>query len=292
MTAQSQVVHNGGTNFSLYYNVLNYFKTIMKNHPTIGHVSQGDVFSIDRKEFPMYPVGNILIQEASFGTNTTDYRIQLIVADKNKLKNNESEGETNEQEVPFYGVDDVVDIHANTLSVLNDLTSYTQRSVEGFEINGNIDCIPFLDRFDNGLTGWSATFDLTVHNDKNRCLFFLINPSGSYYKIEDCETGDVYNAVTATTGSIGQVFATNITPNTTPNSYLQSYTNLKCFTIIEKVDDRDNYDFYNLPILAIPYEDFGSCELCELWTSPKVWSTTPEKWGSGVERALRKWRYT
>lgn len=290
--ASQQIVHNNATNFSLYYNVLNYFKTIMTNHPSIGHVTQGDVFGIDDREFPMYPVGNILVQGANFGSNITEYQIQLIVADKSKLKNDESEGERNSQEVPYYGVDDTVDIHANTLSVLNDLTSYTQRSVEGFEINGDISCEPFKDKFDNGLAGWSATFDLTVHNDKNRCLFFLINPSGSYYKIEDCETGDIYNAVTATTGSIGQVFATNISPNSQPISYLQNYENLKCFTILEKVDDRDNYDFYNLPILSIPYYDFGDCALCELWTSPKIWSTTPEKWGQGVDVALRKWRYT
>jgi hypothetical protein len=292
MAATSQIVHNNATNFSLYYNVLNYFKTIMTNHPSIAHVTQGDAFTIDSKEFPMYPVGNVLIQEANFGSNVTDYTIQLIIADKNKLKNNESVGETNAQEVPFYGVDDVVDIHANTLSVINDLTSYTQRSVEGFEIDGDIRCTPFLDRYDNGLTGWSATFDLKVHNDKNRCLFFLINPSGSYYRIEDCETGDKYNAVTNVTGSIGQVFATNISPNTNPSSYLTSYENIKCFTILEKIEGRDNYDFYNLPILSIPYFDFGNCALCELWTSPKIWRTTPEKWGQGVDVALRKWQYT
>ena len=62
--AQSQIV-NQGTNFTLYYNTLNYFKTIMKNHPQIAHVTQGDVFSIDDMQFPEYPVGNVLIQDAT-----------------------------------------------------------------------------------------------------------------------------------------------------------------------------------------------------------------------------------
>jgi hypothetical protein len=61
---------------------------------------------------------------------------------------------------------------------------------------------------------------------------------------------------------------------------------------LEKIEGRDNYDFYNLPILSIPYFDFGNCALCELWTSPKIWRTTPEKWGQGVDVALRKWQYT
>lgn len=291
--AQSQVVKNNSTNFSLYYNTLNYFKTIMKNHPSIAHVTQGDNFGIDSDKFPQYPVGNVLLTNATFGTNTTTYQVQLIVADKTKVLENDSNPITNEQTTPFYGVDDVVDIHANTLSILNDLTSYTQRSVEGFEINGDISCTPFVDRFNNGLAGWSADFELTVHNDKNRCLFFLIIPEGSFWKIEDCETGEQYNAVMdlEKTVTLGQVFATKYTPNPR-KTWDVSYDNLRCFEILEKIENRDNYDLWNLPILAIPFEDFETCETCNLWINPKIWSTTPERWGVGVDRALRKWKYT
>ena len=161
------------TNYSLYYNVLNYFKTIMKNHPSIKHVTQGDVFSIDTVEFPQYPIGNVLISSATLGEKNTNYSIQLIVADKTKLKSNESSGSFNTQTIEFEGVDDTIDIHANTLSILNDLTSYTQYAVEGFEIVGDINCQAFKQSYDNGLAGWSADFSLRVHNDKNRCLFDL-----------------------------------------------------------------------------------------------------------------------
>lgn len=293
MGAQSQIVKNGGTNFSLYYNVLNYFKTIMNNHPSIGHVTQGDIFSIDIREFPMYPIGNILITNATFGESTTDYRVQLIVADKVKHGNDESVGDSNSQTIPFFGYDDMVDIHANTLSVLNDLTAYTQRSVDGFEINGEISCTPFADRFDNGLSGWSAEFDLTVHNDKNRCLFFLIIPDGQFWIIEDCETGERYNAVMELDKVItqGQVFASKYQPDARI-TWQTSYNNLRCFTVIEEIFNRDNYDLWNLPVLAIPYEDFITCEICDLWISPKIWSTTPERWGVGVDKALRKWKFT
>jgi hypothetical protein len=145
----------------------------MTNHPSIAMVSQGALSDFDYDEFPNYPVGNVVILNANWGTSTTDYQIQLIVADKVKNKNNESEPTTNEITIPFYKRDDLVDIHANTFSILNDLTSYTQRSVDGFEINSEIVCEPFSDRFNNGLAGWSATFTLTTHNDKNRCLFFF-----------------------------------------------------------------------------------------------------------------------
>lgn len=294
-TAPQQITKDSGVNFSLYYNTLNFFKNIMKNHPSIAKVTQGDLFGIDTTQFPQYPIGNVMIQNANFTNNTTDYRIQLIVADKSKLLNDTDipNRKDNKQEVPFYGTNDMVDIHSNTMSILNDLTSYVQKGNYGMEVNGTVNCVPFADRFNNGLVGWSAEFDLTVHNDRNRCLFFLSPPSGSYFKIEDCETGDMFNAVLAETGSIGQVFATNYIPSTRPEAYLKDYDNIRCFEIKEEINNRDDYNFFNLPVLDIPYDDFETCEACELWTSPKVWDTTPERWNNGaVDEALRQWQFT
>ena len=168
------IVHNTGTNYSLYYNVLNYFKTIMSNHPSIGTVSQGDASDMDDEQFPAYVLGNVNIIEARWGDTDSIYQIELTIADKVKNKNNESEAVNNKQTLPFFKVDDVVDIQANTLSILNDLTSYTQRGIQGFDIDGEIVCTPFSDRFNNGLAGWVAVFTLTTHNDRNRCLFELM----------------------------------------------------------------------------------------------------------------------
>ncbi len=167
------VVNNQATNYSLYYNALDYFKTIMSNHPSIAQVSMGDIFEIDTVEFPYYPLGNIMITKATFDGSETRYSCQLTLADKIKNKNNESVGAYNEQTVPYYGTNDVVDIHANTLSIINDLVSYTQYAVQSFDITDNISCTAFVDQFDNGLAGFVATFDLIAHNDRPRCLFNL-----------------------------------------------------------------------------------------------------------------------
>lgn len=161
----------------------------MKNHPSINYVTQGDVFSIDTKEFPQYPIGNVIITNATFDGKSTDYAVQIVVADKTKLKSNESSGSNNTQTIEFEGVDDTVDIHANTLSIINDLISFTDRKEEGFEVNGTVSCTAFKERFDNGLAGWGADFTLRVHNDRNYCLFDL-NPADDInaYKVENCAT--------------------------------------------------------------------------------------------------------
>jgi hypothetical protein len=283
-----QIVHNTGINYTLYYNILNYFRTILKNHPSIGVATYGDLTDFDTKEFPAYPVGNVLITNSEFGTNVTTYTIQLTVADKIKNKNNESSGSLNQQSIDYFkGVDDTIDIHNNTLGILNDLTSYTQRGVAGFEIDGEINCVPFSDRFNNGLAGWVATFSLTTHNDKNRCLFFLVNPSGSGYVIEECLTGDRYKAVLNESGSIGQVFSSKYTLNS--NDGTTSYDNLKCYTIIEQINNTDDWDYVNLKVLALPFENYVSCSVCELWITPKIWSTTPQTWNSGSVVVTRTW---
>jgi hypothetical protein len=278
------IVHNSGINYSLYYNVLNYFKTIMTNHPSIAMVSQGVLSDFDYDEFPNYPIGNVSITQTGFGTSTTDYQIQLIIADKVKNKNNESDPTTNEITIPFYKRDDLVDIQANTLAIVNDLTSYTQRSVDGFEINTEIVCEPFQDRFNNGLAGWSATFTLTTHNDKNRCLFFLIDPNFLGYRITDCITNIPYNAIISVgTGQyVGGAFATRI------NSALPAnYGNLKCFSVGQGLEEA-NWDLVNIPMVDWPQSNLFTCDECELWIEPKVWNTTPATW-TGAYGDFRTW---
>jgi hypothetical protein len=169
-------IANNGTNLTLYYNILDYWKTIMSNHPSIAQTSQGDIYQIDDNEYPKYPISNVAITDIRFSDSITIYSIQLIVADKVKLKNNESVGERNRMSVPFQGTDDVIDIWANTLAIINDLVSFTQYSAEttGIQIDSEIKNTPFQDNFDNGLAGFVSTFDIRVHNNRNRCLYNLL----------------------------------------------------------------------------------------------------------------------
>jgi hypothetical protein len=279
------IVHNTGTNYTLYYNVVNYLKTILSNHPSVDVVTLGDIVDLGEREFPAYPIANIQIVNTSFGTSVTNFDIELIVADKIKNKNNESNPITNAQTIPFYGVDDKPDIYSNTLAIINDVTSYTQRGVAGFEINDDIECEPFSEQFDNGLAGWVARFTITTHNDKNRCLFFLVPENVVGFLLEDCLTGLRYKAILDPNNlPLGGIFSTIKTPNAPI-----TYPNLVCYTIIEPLGAENNWDFYNLPILDLPLENYVECNLCQLWINPKIWGTTPATWGSAPNADFRTW---
>ena len=69
-------VANNSKNFTLYYNILEYFRIIMTNHPSIARVTQGDNFDIDTDEFPKYPLGNINITNVRFQDKVTSYRVR------------------------------------------------------------------------------------------------------------------------------------------------------------------------------------------------------------------------
>ena len=266
------IVTNTGTNYTLYYNVVNYLKTILSNHPSVGAVTLGDTFDLGERQFPQYPIANIQILNTAFGTSVTNFDVELTLADKQKNKNDESDPRTNAQTIPFYGTDDKPDILANTLAIINDVTSYTQRGVAGFEINDDIECTPFSDRLDNGLAGWVARFTITTHNDKNRCLFFLIAPNNIGYLIENCQTGQRYKAILdVNTLPTGGVFNTLKSPGLSP-----TYGNLVCYSIIEPLSNENNWDLVNLPVLEPGL--IVDCPTCDLWINPKVWGTTPAQW--------------
>jgi len=167
------LVTNTNVNYTNYYNLINFFADYMAQHPSIQQVSNEDIEDFDEREFPNYPVANVIITRTQFNTSTTDFDINILIADKYKNKNNESDARTNEQTIPFFATDDMFDIWANTLAIMNDVTAFIQRGVTNFDINGDINCRQFHERFDSGLAGWVVSFTLTTHNDKNRCLFEL-----------------------------------------------------------------------------------------------------------------------
>lgn len=168
----SQILSNTGTNYTNYYNLIYFLADFMSQHPSLAGVSNADLSDFDEREFPTYPVANITVEDVTIGKTTTDFHIHIVIADKYKNKNNESTGIHNLQTIPFFNTDDLIDVWADTLSIMNDVTSYIQRGVTNFDV-GPISCEQYHERFDSGLAGWTVSFTATTHNDKNRCLFEL-----------------------------------------------------------------------------------------------------------------------
>jgi hypothetical protein len=165
---------NSASNYCVYYVMMEYWKTILANHPSIGFVTQGDIFSTDIKEFPAYPLANIYVDSTDVTKSTMQYNFVLTLLDKPKLIIPDSVDNRNKEIIPYEGIDDVNDIYANLMGIINDVMAYTNNFAL-FEL-GNIRAVPFLDRLDNVLAGWTVAFDLTVPNNCFNYCTINLNP--------------------------------------------------------------------------------------------------------------------
>jgi hypothetical protein len=71
------------------------------------------------------------------------------------------------QAEPFYGTTNVQDILNTQLAVINDVVQELRRGQlysELYQLDGNPTCLPFTERFENLLAGWTATFDVLLAN--------------------------------------------------------------------------------------------------------------------------------
>ena len=166
-----RIYENLQTNYTVYFNVLEFFKQLLSLHPSIQRVTYGDLMELDLDSFPQYPIANVNITDAEFGDKKTTYSVKLILADKIHQKENLSSGSLNQETEDFWGSSDEVDIHANTLSIMNDFISFLKKGTTAFDIQGSVRCIAFKEEYPNSLGGWVADFLLETPNDGNICLF-------------------------------------------------------------------------------------------------------------------------
>lgn len=166
-----RLYENLETNYGVYYNVLEFFRQLLSLHPSIQRVTYGNINDLDLDVFPQYPIANIDITDCEFVDKKTIYSVKLMILDKIHDKENLSSGSFNVEVEDFWKKTDEVDIHANTLSIMNDFISFVRRGTTSFDIQGGVRCLALNAEFPNNLAGWGSEFRLETPNDGNICLF-------------------------------------------------------------------------------------------------------------------------
>jgi hypothetical protein len=72
----------------------------------------------------------------------------------------------------FVGNDNEQDVLNTQLAIINRVIALLQRGdlySDKYQVEGTVSCEPFVDRFENKLAGWAATFDVLVQNDMTVC---------------------------------------------------------------------------------------------------------------------------
>ena len=148
-----------------FYSVTDKIKTLLNAEPFVNTVTFGSIDDVDLDKQSIFPLSHFIVNNAVVGTKTTTFSISILAMDLVDISNDEVTdvfvGNDNEQ--------DVLNTQLALLTrVINDLQrgdSYTDK----YQVEADVTCEPFVDRFENKLAGWTATFDVVVINDMTVC---------------------------------------------------------------------------------------------------------------------------
>jgi hypothetical protein len=148
-----------------FYTAIDKLKTHLDNDALVNSVSEGDIFQVDLAKQTIFPLVHIMVNSCAFEVNVLRFNISLIAMDLVDISKSEN---TN----VYLGNDNTQDALNSTLAILNrayDVMLHGSLAYDLFQIDGNPNCEPFTERFENLLSGWTMTFDVLVPNDMTIC---------------------------------------------------------------------------------------------------------------------------
>lgn len=148
-----------------FYYVISKIKDHLKNNGFTNTVTTGDIYEVDLAKQTIYPYCHIIVNSAIPKENTITTNLSVIFMDIVDI----SKQEITDQ---FDNNDNLLDVLNTQLSLANRMISDLRRGdlFSGLvQIDGDANCEPFTDRFENKVAGWTVTFDLNVPNDMTIC---------------------------------------------------------------------------------------------------------------------------
>ena len=140
-------------------NLYKKISSVLSGNVFVTTVTKGDIFEVDLTEVD-YPLAHFGITSANYDTNTLQYVFQIIVMD---LVHKDESDEEN--------------VLGDCLQVIGDLISqlkYEDDDDYGDFINDvrlldSVSCEPFTERFDNEVSGFTATITIEVDFNSSAC---------------------------------------------------------------------------------------------------------------------------
>lgn len=148
-----------------FYNITDKIKDTLAAEPFVNTVTYGSLDDVDLNKQTIFPLSHLIVNNCNVANNTLTFNISVLamdVVDESKA----------EVEDDFVGNDNEQDVLNTQLAVLNRLIAILQRGdvyTDKYQVVGAVGCEPFVDRFENKLAGWVATFDVVVENDMTIC---------------------------------------------------------------------------------------------------------------------------
>jgi len=146
-----------------FYNITKTIKDTLEAHSQVNVVTFGDIFDVDLNKQTIFPLSHLMINQASFEGQVVRVNVSVMCMDVV----DETKEDPRDQNEPFYGTNNEQDILNTQLAVINDLVTKLRKGTlytDLYQLDGNPTCLPFSERFENLLAGWTATFDVLLPN--------------------------------------------------------------------------------------------------------------------------------
>jgi len=148
-----------------FYLVLEKIEEQLLADENCNTVTTGDITEVDLNKQTIFPLAHIIINQVSQEEQVLRFNVTILtmdIVDFNKAETTDVfTGNNNEQ-----------DILNTQLGVVNKLIGVLRRGnlhQDLYQLDGNANCEPFYERFENRLAGWASTFDVLIYNDITIC---------------------------------------------------------------------------------------------------------------------------
>ena len=148
-----------------FYNVTDKLKDALIAEPFVNTVTFGSLDDVDLNKQTIFPLSHIIVNNTTVGTKTLTFNISILSMDIVDISKDEVTD-------IFVGNDNEQDVLNTQLALQTRVINTLQRGdlyKDLYQVEGDVSCEPFVDRFENKLAGWAATFDVVVQNDMTIC---------------------------------------------------------------------------------------------------------------------------
>lgn len=146
----------------IYYTVTEAIKNALENEIT-KTVTLGDITEVDLNKRSIFPLAHIIVNSGSITERTISLDVSILFMDLVDV----SLENVKDQTEPFYGANDLQDVHNTQLAAANLLVQSMMRGTlwdDDIKVEGTPTVEPFKDRFENTLAGWVLNFTVEARN--------------------------------------------------------------------------------------------------------------------------------
>ena len=148
-----------------FYLLTETIKDTLLNDLNVNTVTTGDITEVDLNKQTIFPLSHMIVNNVTSSENTLGFNISILAMD---IVDQSKDAVTD----IFLGNNNEQDVLNTQLAVLNKLVQKLrigQLNRDLYQVLGEVTLEPFMDRFENQVAGWTATFDVIIQNDINVC---------------------------------------------------------------------------------------------------------------------------